>query len=217
MKHSLINIQSVVKNSFDIVIPNSILKKYHDEILKTNMYKLNITTLVQEILNLYKPNEETYIVDYSNNCFYSIMCAKQKFNVIYNNSLQKYNKFIELSKIINRVEFININSKFKINNYIKTKFVPLLILTNPKYITNSKRPLNSYKIHNIIIIRDDDNSNDIKEYKVLLEKNYIFYKIDVLLTKINKLHEFLKEDKYSSIIAVAPNSKYSNIETVYFD
>jgi len=216
MKYDLIHIQSIIKKYFSIVIPNQLLKDSHVNIPKHKMYKKHITKVVQEVINLYTPDDETYIVDYNSNCFYSLMCSMQDFNVIYINPLQKYNKFIELSKIINDIDFVHINSRFKINNHVKTKFIPLLIVNDPADLSNSKRPLNGSKLHNIIIIRDYIEG-DYEHYIPIIQKNYIFFKIHTLLTKIDNLKEFLETDAYSSVIAVAPNSKYSTLETVYFD
>tara|TARA_R110000787_G_scaffold185395_2_gene297134 strand:+ start:705 stop:1388 length:684 start_codon:yes stop_codon:yes gene_type:complete len=224
--YDIINIQKYVKTPFQIVIPEKKdFTKYlinrafktptHIGIKENRIYKPLETKIVQDILNLYTPNANTIIIDYNTNYYFSLMIAKQNFDVIYINICQRYNKFLNMSKIINNITFQSLNTRFKINKIVKKKFVPLLIVNDVVDITNSKRILNN-NLHNILIIRDEIDDT-IAVYKDLLARSFNLYKIKKHLELITDIDSFLQYDDSTSILAIAPGSKYKQYSVVFFD
>ena len=227
MVYDVIHIQKEVSIPFDIIVPRrkdlitqSTTKKNvsyptHDGIKKNRIYKPIETKIVQDILNLYKPDNNLLIVDYNTNYYFSFMCVVQKFNVLYINPHQRYNKFLDMTKILNNVTFTNFNTRFKVNKIVKTKFVPLLIVNDTIDILNSKRILRK-KLHNILIIRDRiEDTLDV--YNDILKLGFKLYQVKKNLEFISDIERFIEEDSESSILAVSPGSKYKQYATVFFD
>tara|TARA_R110000851_G_scaffold127889_2_gene260025 strand:+ start:514 stop:1197 length:684 start_codon:yes stop_codon:yes gene_type:complete len=227
MVYDVIHIQKEVSIPFDIIVPRRkdlIISKTtkknvsyptHDGIKKNRIYKPIETKIVQDILNLYKPDNNLLIVDYNTNYYFSFMCAVQKFNVLYINPNQRYNKFLDMTKIMNNVSFTNFNTRFKVNKIVKTKFVPLLIVNDTIDILNSKRILRK-KLHNILIIRDRiEDTLDV--YNDILKLGFKLYQIKKNLEFISDIKTFIEEDSESSILAVSTGSKYKMYATVFFD
>jgi len=226
LPRDIIHIQKLVKIPFDIVIPNKVdlAKRYehtnirvpiHTGIRKHRIYKEIETKLVQSILDLYTPDDNLIVIDYNTNYYFSLMCAVQKFKVIYINQSQRYNRFLKMSQMLNNVNFINLNSRFKVNKIIKITFVPLLIVNDAEDIMNSKRILRNH-LHNILIIRDLIKDS-LYIYKELLHRSFKLYKVKKNLEIINNIEEFLEEDEETSIIAIAPGSKLKQFTIVNFD
>ena len=222
----IIHIQKLVKIPFDIVIPNKLdlLKKHektsiriptHTGIRKHRIYKELETKLVQSILDLYTPDDNLIVIDYNTNYYFSLMCAVQKFKVIYINQSQRYNRFLKMSQMLNNVNFINLNSRFKVNKIVKIMFVPLLIVNDVEDIMNSKRILRNH-LHNILIIRDLIKDS-LYIYKELLHRGFKLYKVKKNMEIINNIELFLKEDEQTSIVAVSPGSKLKQFTIVNFD
>jgi len=227
MVYDVIHIQKEVSIPFDIIVPrrkdlitpNTTKKNLsyptHDGIKKNRIYKPIETKIVQDILNLYKPDNNLLIVDYNTNYYFSFMCVVQKFNVLYINPNQRYNKFLDMTKIMNNVSFTNFNTRFKVNKIVKTKFVPLLIVNDTIDILNSKRILRK-NLHNILIIRDRIEDT-LSVYKDILKLGFKFYQVKKNLEFISDIKTFIEEDSQSSILAVSPGSKYQMYATVFFD
>ena len=227
MVYDVIHIQKKVSIPFDIIIPRrkdliapSTAKKNisfpsHDGIKKNRIYKPIETKIVQDILNLYTPEENLLVVDYNTNYYFSIMCSVQKFNVLYINPNQRYNKFLDMTKIMNNISFTNFNSRFKVNKIVKTKFVPLLIVNDTIDILNSKRILRK-KLHNILVIRDRIEDTE-SIYNDILKLGFTLYKVKKNLECISNIKTFLQEDSQSSILAISPASKYSQYAIICFD
>ena len=227
MVYDVIHIQKQVSVPFDIIVPRkkdlitpTTTKKNvsfptHDGIKKNRIYKPIETKIVQDILDLYQPEDDLLIVDYNTNYYFSLMCSIQKFNVLYINPNQRYNKFLDMSQIMNNVSFTNFNSRFKVNKIVKTKFVPLLIVNDTIDILNSKRILRK-KLHNILVIRDRIEDTE-SIYNDILKLGFTLYKVKKNLECISNIKTFLQEDSQSSILAVSPGSKYKQYATVFFD
>ena len=224
--YDVIHIQKHVNIKFDIVIPDTIdlIKKHEKSIIKipshvgiraNRIYKKYETILVQDILNLYTPNDNLMIVDYNTDYYFALMCSVQNFKVIYINQSQRYNKFLKMSQILNNITFQNLNSRFKINKAIGTPFVPLLIVNDIADIMNSKRILRNH-LHNVLIIRDEIEDN-LYIYRQLLHKSFKLYKVKKHLEIINNIKIFLDEDNTTSIIAIAPGSKLQQHTLLHFD
>lgn len=212
MTYDAIHIQRCVKEPFYLIIPNE------DKFLirHNRMYQEHTTKFIQELLNLYTPNDEAMCIVYDDIAFYPLMISLQKFNCVFINKSQGYNKFVDMMKDLNDVSFFNLNTRFKVNAIVKESFIPILIVNDVIDSLNARRCLSKGYIHNIIILRTT-YKDDRTIYRDLRLKNYSFYAIKENIEKIKDIHTFLKEDATTNIYARSYNSKYSAEFTVFFD
>jgi|TARA_R110000824_G_scaffold257235_3_gene446195 hypothetical protein len=212
MTYDAIHIQKHVKEPFYLIIPN----KDTYLIRKERMYQEHTTKFIQELLNLYTPNDEAICIVYDDIAFYALMMSTQKYNCVFINKSQGYNKFVQMMKELNDVRFINLNTRFKVNAIVKDSFIPLLIVNDVIDSLNARRCLSKNFVHNIIILRTT-YKDDRTVYRDLARKNYSFYAIKQNIEKIKDIYTFLQEDATTNIYARCYNSKYSAEFTVFFD
>tara|TARA_R110001599_G_C12141024_1_gene650598 strand:+ start:125 stop:763 length:639 start_codon:yes stop_codon:yes gene_type:complete len=212
MTYDAIHIQRYVKEPFYLIIPNE------DTFLirKKRMYQEHTTKFIQELLNLYEPNDKDVCIVYDTIAFYPLMISLQKFNCIFITKSQAYNKFINMMKELNDARFTNLNTRFKVNPIVKERFVPLLIVNDVIDSLNARRCLSKNYIHNIIILRTT-YKDDKTVYNDLIRKKFSFYAIKQNIEKIKDIHTFLNQDSSTNIYAKCYNSKYSAEFTVFFD
>ena len=212
MTYDAIHIQKYVKEPFYLIIPNQ------DPffIRKNRMYQSYTTKFIQELLDLYTPDDKAMCIVYDTIAFYPLMISSQSFNCVYIHKYNPYNKFVDMMKTLNNVYFHQLNTRFKVNNLVKKSFIPLLIVNDAIDSLNARRCLSKHYIHNIIILRNTYQDN-VGVYMDLIKLDYSFYAIKKKIEKIKNIKEFLKKDRISNIYCRCYNSKYETEFTVYFN
>lgn len=211
--YDLIHIQKNMIKPFYVVIQNN----KQMEIRSNRSYNNPVSNFIIDILKLYKPRNNLFILDYNTeNCFYSLMSKSAGYNTIYINPNKEYNKIIKKSCIVNELSLFILNIPANINTLLKKKVILLKIVNDSDEALVSKRLINNEKMQHIIILR---KSRDIlSNYKKLQRRNYSFYKLtNNTPLKISNIKEFIIKDLHSPIVAVHRLSKYRDSHTVYFD
>tara|TARA_R110000764_G_scaffold111794_1_gene198558 strand:- start:1323 stop:2033 length:711 start_codon:yes stop_codon:yes gene_type:complete len=226
-RYDLIHIQKEVKKDFKFVLEND--KKY-DNIRRNRIYKKGLTKFINNILNLYKPDDNLFIIDNTiNNCYFSLMSAIQNYKCIYVNKNKEYNHYVDMNRCVNHYQYNNINQNLLVLNKPrdintiftnnKKRYVLIKIVNHSDEIFNTTRLINTEKLPHIIILRDTYKKDNPETYRQLTLKCYNFYKItnthDPI--KINNIYEFIKKKNKISIACVHHHSKFRDSLTVYFD
>ena len=221
-QYDLIHIQKEVDKDFKFVLQND--EKY-DNVRRNRIYKRGVTKFINTILNLYKPNEDCFILDYNKeNCYFSIMSVIQGYNTIYINKDKEHNKYIEMNTITNNItEKLNIlNVPRQINTIFsndKKRYVLLKIVNHSDEIFSTTRLINKERLSNIIILRDEYKKENPETFHKLSLKCYKFYKLSNRYDpiRIDNIYEFINKKNKIPIACIHQNSKFRDSLTIYFD